>query len=92
MPGQKEMEAACVCGGSACIGMRLRNNKYGYGEKFASAIEQIVGERRILQIDSGNENKVLENEKEERAYQEIRESFGIDAVRLVEKKAWNSSG
>lgn len=58
----------------------------GTGEKFASAIEQIVGERRILKINSGNENKVLEDEKEERAYQEIRESFGIDAVRLVEKK------
>lgn len=58
----------------------------GTGEKFASSIEQIVGERRILKINSGDENKVLEDEKEEKAYQEIKENFGIDAVRLVEKK------
>lgn len=55
----------------------------GTGEKFASAIEQIVGERRILQIDSGNENKVLEDEKEQKAYQEVKSVFGTDSARLL---------
>ena len=55
----------------------------GTGEKFASAIEQIVGERRILKINSGNENKVLEDEKEQKAYQEVKSVFGTDSARLL---------
>lgn len=58
----------------------------GTGEKFASSIEQIVGERRILQIDSGDENKVLEDEKEEKAYQEIKDVFGTESARLLKTK------
>lgn len=58
----------------------------GTGEKFASAIEQIVGERRILKINSGDENRVLDADKEENAYQEMKRIFGIDVVKLVRMK------
>lgn len=58
----------------------------GTGEKFASAIEQIVGERMIIKINSGEGNRIMENDKEENAYQEIKRIFGIDVVKLVRKK------
>lgn len=58
----------------------------GTGEKFASAIEQIVGERRILQIDSDEDRRVLKNDREENAYQEMKNIFGVDVVKLVRMK------
>lgn len=58
----------------------------GHGEKFASTIEQIVGERKIVQIDSDEGNRVIEQEEEEKAYQQIKEIFGIEIVRLVRYK------
>ena len=42
---------------------------------------QNVGDREVDQVDSNHadkENKVIEGEDEEKAYQEIRDAFGTD--------------
>lgn len=57
----------------------------GTGEKFASSIEQMVGERKILQIDSDEGNKMQES-AEESAYQEIKDVFGTEPARLIKTK------
>lgn len=61
----------------------------GTGEKFASSMEQMVGERKILKINSDEGNKVLESEKEEKAYQKIKDAFGTELAMLLKTKDIN---
>lgn len=58
----------------------------GTGEKFASSMEQMVGERKILKINSDERNKVQENDGEEKAYQGIKEVFGTELAMIVKTK------
>lgn len=71
--------AAIVCAYGAVTSL-------GHGEKFASTIEQIVGERKIVKINSDEGNKISESIEEEEAYEKIKEIFGANIVRVVEIK------
>ncbi len=55
----------------------------GGAERVASMIEQVVGERKVVKVNTDKENKVSENEEEENAYQKIKDSFGIEPVKLI---------
>ena len=55
----------------------------GGAERVASIIEQIVGERKVVQIDSYKENKISENEEEQEAYQKIKDTFKIEPVKII---------
>lgn len=57
----------------------------GHGEKFASTIEQMIGERKVVKINSDEENKISESIEEE-AYEKIKDIFGTNIVRVVEIK------
>lgn len=58
----------------------------GGAEKIASVIEQAIGERKVVQVDSDEGNRVSENEDEQRAYQEMNEKFGTKPIRLANLK------
>lgn len=58
----------------------------GGAERIASVIEQVVGRRKVVQVDSDEGNKVSESEDEEKAYQEIKDMFGVESVRLATQK------
>lgn len=55
----------------------------GGAERVASVVELIIGERKIVKINSDKENKVSEDNEEQKAYQKIKETFGIEAVKLI---------
>lgn len=52
----------------------------GDGGGFVKTIKSLVGEREVLQVDSGEDNKVIEVESEEEAYQVIKSTLGIKPV------------
>lgn len=54
----------------------------GDGGGIVETIKSLVGEREVLQVDSGEDNKVIEVESEEEAYQKIRDEFSIKPVKL----------
>lgn len=58
----------------------------GGAERIASVIEQVVGERKVVKVNSDDGNKVSENEDEQKAYQEINEKFGVKPIRLINLK------
>lgn len=58
----------------------------GGAERIASVIEQVVGGRKVVKVNSDEENKVSENEDEQKAYQEIRDIFGIEPVRFASQQ------
>lgn len=82
--GIKYAAAAAVVA-VVCTGVRSMTS-VGHGEKFASTIEQMVGGRKIVKINSDEGNKVSEGVEEEKAYQEIKNIFGADVVRPMIKK------
>ena len=55
----------------------------GDGGGIVETIKSLVGEREVLQVDSGEDNKVIEVETEEEAYQKIEKELGIKPVKLV---------
>lgn len=57
----------------------------GGPERIVRMMTQNVGDREVDQVDSNHtdkENKVIEGEDEEKAYQEIRNNFGTDVVKI----------
>lgn len=54
----------------------------GDGGGFVKTVRSLVGEREVLQVDSGEDNKIIEAESEEEAYQKIGDEFSIKPVKL----------
>ena len=57
----------------------------GGPERIVRMMTQNVGDREVDQVDSNHadkENKVIEGEDEEKAYQEIRDAFGTEVVKV----------
>lgn len=57
----------------------------GGPERIVRMMTQDVGDREVDQVDSNHtdkENKVIEGEEEEKAYQEIRDAFGTEVVKV----------
>lgn len=57
-------------------------NSFGGPENVMNIVKSIVGNREVVKVNSSEENLVIEGEKEEEAYQEIKDAFGINPVRM----------
>lgn len=55
----------------------------GGPERIVEMMKRVVGEREVVQVDSDEENLKIAEEREEEAYQEIKDTFGVDPVRVV---------
>ena len=58
----------------------------GGTERIASVIEQVVGGRKVVKVNSDEENKVSENEDEQKAYQRVKDTFEVTPVKLYNQK------
>lgn len=56
----------------------------GDGRSLMKTIKSMVGEREVVKVNSGEDNKVIEAESEEEAYQRIREEWGIKPVQIMD--------
>ena len=57
----------------------------GGPERVVRMVRQVVGDRDVEQVDSSDENKIIEGEKEEEAYQKIEDTFDTDIVKITWK-------
>ncbi len=71
---------------AAVLVLTVGMTSMGGAEKLASVIEQVVGGRKVVQVDSDEGNKVSENEDEKKAYQEIKDTFGVTPVKLTNQR------
>lgn len=58
----------------------------GGPERIVRMMTQNVGDREVDQVDSNHtdkENKVIEGEEEEKAYQKIKDTFNTDIVKVI---------
>lgn len=53
----------------------------GDGGGIVETIKSLVGEREVMKANYGEDNKVIETESEEEAYQKIRDEFSIKPVK-----------
>lgn len=60
-------------------------NSFGGRENVIKMVRSMVGGREVVKVNSSEENMVIESEKEEEAYQEVKKAFGISPVRIIER-------
>lgn len=51
--------------------------------RLVEMMKRAVGAREVVQVDSNEENLKIAEEREEEAYQKIKDAFGVDPVRIV---------
>lgn len=56
----------------------------GDGKSLMKTIKSMVGEREVVQVDSGEDNYVIEAENEEEAYQKVEKELGIKPVKVID--------
>lgn len=56
----------------------------GDGRSLMKTIKSMVGEREVVNVNSGEDNYVIEVENEEEAYQTIRDKLGIKPVQITD--------
>lgn len=81
--GKKRFRIYAASAAAAVLVLAIGMTSTGGAERIASVIEQVVGGRKVVKVNSEEENKVSQNEDEQKAYQEIKDTFGVAPVRLV---------
>ena len=64
------------------MAMGVSISSVGDGRNLMQTIKSMVGEREVVQVDSGEDNLVMEVESEEEAYQAINDELGIIPVKI----------
>lgn len=65
-----------------CV-MAMGITSIGGPERVVRMVRQAVGDRDVEQVDSGEENKIIEREDEEQAYEKIGKELNIDPVKII---------
>ena len=55
----------------------------GGPERIVRMLKQAVGDREVEQVDSSDENLATVEENEEKAYEKIKEAFGVEPVKIM---------
>lgn len=58
---------------------------FGGAERIVEMMRVAIGEREMVRIDTEENNYVIENEEEEEAYQELKDVFGVDPVKIIHR-------
>ena len=59
----------------------------GGPERVVRMVRQAVGDRDVEQVDSSEENKIIDGEEEEEAYEKIKNVLAIEPVRIISSSA-----
>lgn len=55
----------------------------GDGRSLMKTIKSMVGEREVVKVNSGEDNKVIETESEEEVYQKVRDEWEVEPVKIM---------
>ena len=51
--------------------------------RLVEMVRTMVGEREVIKVNSDEENLKIAEEREEEAYQKIKDAFGVDPVKII---------
>ncbi len=80
---KKRMRGYLIFTAAIILAMALGVTSMGGPQRIIKMMTSSVGNREVEQTDSDENNKVIEKEREEEAYQQIKEVFGVDPVRFT---------
>ena len=69
------------------IYMAMGITSIGGPERVVRMVRQAVGDRDVEQVDSSEENKIIDGEEEEEAYEKIKNVLAIEPVRIISSSA-----
>lgn len=72
-----------VLAAALVLTLGLGMNAFGSRERVAEFMRRAIGEREVTQVDSSGENKMIEEEDEEEAYDLVAQKLGVEPVMLV---------
>lgn len=73
--------AAAVVALVAILGV----NTFGGPENVMKMVKSAVGGREVVKVNSAEDNLTMDGEKEEEAYQRIKDAFGINPVKIINR-------
>lgn len=79
---KKPVRIYLVIAAAVVMAMAFGVTSIGGPKRIIKMMTSSVGDREVEQTDT-DDNKVIEKEREEEAYQEIKDSFGVDPVKLI---------
>lgn len=65
------------------LAMAVGVTSLGGPERIIRMLTQMVGDREVVQVDSNNDNLVLVEDDEEKAYQKVSDEFGVEPVKIT---------
>lgn len=81
---KKPVRIYLVIAAAVVMAMAFGVTSIGGPRRIIKMMTSSVGDREVEKVNTNEDNKVIEKEREEEAYQEIKDILGIDPVRLVE--------
>lgn len=82
---RKRLRTCVGLAAALTLTMAIGVTSMGGPERIIQMMTRSVGGREITQLDSDEENLVIEEESEEKAYQEVGDMFGNDVVRVFKR-------
>lgn len=82
---KKRPKVYLVLAAALVLAMALGVTSMGGPDRVIKIVKSAVGDREVVKVNSNEDNLVMEQEDEETAYQKIRDTFGVDAVRFYGK-------
>lgn len=67
----------------AVLVLAMGATSIGGAERIAKMMKNMVGDRAVFQVDTSEDNYIVLNNDEEEAYQELKDVFGVDVVKIV---------
>ncbi len=80
---KKPVRIYLVIAAAVIMAMAFGVTSIGGPRRIIKMMTSSVGDREVEKVNTNEDNKVIEKEREEEAYQEIRDSFGVDPVKLI---------
>lgn len=80
---KKPVRIYLVIAAAVVMAMAFGVTSIGGPRRIIKMMTSSVGDREVEKVNTNEDNKVIEKEREEEAYQEIKDSFGVDPVRFI---------
>ena len=80
---KKRLRGYLVIAAALVLAMALGVTSMGGANRVISIVKSVVGDREVVKTNSDEDNLIIAQEKEEEAYQQITDAFGIEPVKIT---------
>ena len=80
---KKRLRGYLVIAAALVLAMALGVTSMGGANRVISIVKSVVGDREVVKTNSNEDNLIIAKEKEEEAYQQITDAFGIEPVKII---------